>query len=123
MDQKIAFCTTSDGVRIAYATMGEGPPLVKAPNWMTHLEFESQSPVWSHWCEELSRHHQVIRFVQRGSGLSDWNIDDFSFESWVSDFEAVVGAVAYATRHPAKVERLIILRRVCQGQDQAGNAR
>ena len=138
MDQKIGFCTTSDGVRIAYATVGEGPILVKAPNWMSHLEFEWQSPVWSHWWEELSKHHQVIRFDQRGSGLSDWNIDDFSFDSWVSDLEAVVEeigldkfsligisqgsavAVAYATRHPEKVERLIIYGGFARGRNKRG---
>lgn len=138
MDQKIGFCTTSDGVRIAYATVGEGPPLVKAPNWMSHLEFEWQSPVWGHWWEELSKHHQVIRFDQRGSGLSDWNVEDVSFESWVSDLEAVVdtlgleqfsllgisqgGAVAaaYAARHPDRVNKLIIYGAFARGRRKLG---
>lgn len=53
-DQKLGFCTAADGVRICYATSGEGPPLVKAPNWLNHLEFEWESPVWGHWWEELS---------------------------------------------------------------------
>ncbi len=137
MDQTISFCTTSDGVRIAYAISGEGPPLVKAPNWMSHLEFELQSPFWKHWWEELSKHHEVIRFDQRGSGLSDWNIEDFSFESWVSDLEIVVenvgldkfsligisqgsgAAAAYGARHPEKVERLIVYG----GLREAGTSR
>ena len=119
-DQKLGFCTTDDGVRICYATVGEGPPLVKAPNWLTHLEYEWQSPIWGHWWEELSANHTVIRFDQRGSGLSDWNVEDLSFNAWVSDLEAVVealnlerfvllgisqgGAVAieYTARHPEK---------------------
>ena len=61
-DQKLGFCTTTDGVRICYATVGDGPPLVKPPNWLSHLEFEWQSPVWSHWWEKLSANHTVIRF-------------------------------------------------------------
>ena len=73
-DQKLGFCTTDDGVRICYATVGEGPPLVKAPNWLTHLEYEWHSPIWSHWWEELSANHTLIRFDQRGSGLSDWGV-------------------------------------------------
>jgi pimeloyl-ACP methyl ester carboxylesterase/DNA-binding CsgD family transcriptional regulator len=125
-DQELGFCTTTDGVRICYATVGEGPPLVKAPNWLTHLEFEWQSPIWSHWWEELSAHHTLIRFDQRGSGLSDWVVEDLSFDAWVSDLEAVVDAlhletfvllgisqggsvaVEYAARHPEKVEKLLL---------------
>jgi pimeloyl-ACP methyl ester carboxylesterase/DNA-binding CsgD family transcriptional regulator len=125
-DQKLGFCTTADGVRICYATVGEGPPLVKAPNWLTHLEFEWQSPIWCHWWEELAAYHTVIRFDQRGSGLSDWNVDDLSFDAWVRDLEAVVealqlqhfvllgisqgGAVAieYTARHPETVEKLLL---------------
>ena len=125
-NQKLGFCTTADGVRICYATVGEGPPLVKAPNWLSHFEFEWQSPVWRHWWEELSAHHTVIRFDQRGSGLSDRDVADLSFEAWVSDLEAVVealqlesfillgisqgGSVAieYTARHPEKVEKLLL---------------
>ena len=70
-DQKLGFWTTDDGVRICYATVGEGPPLVKAPNLLSHIEFEWHNPVWSHWWEELSANHTVIRFDQRGSGLSE----------------------------------------------------
>lgn len=124
--QTIRFCKTSDEVRIAYATVGEGPPIVKAPNWLTHLEYEWQNPVWRHWWQELARDHQVIRFDQRGCGLSDWNVENLSFEAWVEDLEAVVqaigiesfalleisqgGAVAieYTVRHPEKVAHLIL---------------
>ncbi len=126
VDQKIGFCTTDDGVRICYATVGEGPPLVKAPNWLTHLEFEWQSPLWRHWWVELAAYHTLIRFDQRGSGLSDWNVDDLSFDAWVSDLEAVVQAlqlehfvllgisqggpvaIEYTARHPEKVEKLLL---------------
>ncbi len=64
-DQQIGFCTTADGVRIAYALVGEGPPLVKAPNWLTHLEFEWHSPVWRHWWQALAKDHLVVRFDHR----------------------------------------------------------
>ena len=80
VDQKIGFCMTDDGVRIRYATVGEGSTLVKAPNWLTHLEFEWQSPIWRHWWLELAAYPTVIRFDQRGSGLYDRNVDDLSFD-------------------------------------------
>jgi len=57
LEQKIRFCTTADGVRIAYATVGEGPPLVKAANWLNHLEFDWHSPIWRHFLEEFARDH------------------------------------------------------------------
>jgi pimeloyl-ACP methyl ester carboxylesterase/DNA-binding CsgD family transcriptional regulator len=140
MKQEIRFCTTKDGVRIAYASIGEGPVLVKSPNWLTHLEYEWQSPVWRHWWEELARDYTVIRFDQRGSGLSDWNVAEISFESWVSDLEAVVeatavdqfallgisqgGAVAvdYAVRHPEKVTKLILYGAYTRGRIKRGES-
>lgn len=126
MEQDIRFCTAPDGVRLAYATVGQGPPLVKAAHWLSHLEFDWDSPVWRHWWTELSRHHTLIRYDARGCGLSDWNVEDFSFEAWVQDLETVVealglerfpllgisqggpGAIAYAVRHPEKVSHLIL---------------
>src|ERR1700759_834975 len=116
--QKLRFCTSSDGVRIAYATSGTGPPLVKAANWLSHLEYEWQSPIWRHWIEGLSRRHTYVRYDTRGCGLSDREPPEVSFEAWVRDLEAVVDAlklerfpllglsqggaiaVAYAVRHP-----------------------
>jgi pimeloyl-ACP methyl ester carboxylesterase/DNA-binding CsgD family transcriptional regulator len=141
MEQEIHFCTTSDGVRIAYASVGNGPVLVKAPNWMTHLEYEWQSPVWRHWWEELARDYTVIRFDQRGAGLSDWNVPEASFESWVRDLEAVVEATAvdrfallgvsqggpvaieYAVRHPEKVSRLVMYGAYSRGSLFRGRSR
>ena len=138
MQQEIRFCTTADGVRIAYASVGEGPPLVKAPNWLTHLEYEWETPVWRHWWEELARDHTVIRFDQRGCGLSDWHVSDISFDAWVSDLEAVVAAagvekfdllgisqggpvaIEYAVRHPEKVSRLILYGAYARGRIKRG---
>ena len=126
MDQKVDFCTTPDGVRICYATTGSGPPLVKAPNWMSHIQFDLESPVWKHVWESLSRSHTFIRFDQRGSGLSDRNVPEQSFDDWVMDLETVVDAVGldrfdllgisqgapiaieYAARHPERVNKLVL---------------
>ncbi len=124
--QQIRFCTSADGVRIAYATTGAGPPLVKAANWLTHLEFDWDSPVWRHWIRELSRDHTFLRYDERGCGLSDWDVPELSFEAWVRDLETVVDAagverfpllgisqgaaiaIAYAARHPERVSHLIL---------------
>lgn len=94
--QAIRFCTSGDGVRIAYAITGKGPPLVKAANWLTHIEFDEASPVWRHWLAELSSRHTCVRYDERGCGLSDWDAFDLSFESWLRDLEAVVDAAGLA---------------------------
>jgi pimeloyl-ACP methyl ester carboxylesterase/DNA-binding CsgD family transcriptional regulator len=124
--QQIRFCTSHDGVRIAYARSGEGPPLVKVANWLSHIEFDWESPVWRPLLTELSRDHTLIRYDERGCGLSDWNVADLSFEAWVRDLESVVNAaevdrfpllgisqgasiaVAYAVRHPERVSHLVL---------------
>ena len=89
-EQQIRFCTSTDGVTLAYATVGAGPPLVKAANWLNHLEYDWNTPVWRHWISELSRDHTLIRYDERGCGLSDWNVEQFSLDAWVNDLEAVV---------------------------------
>jgi pimeloyl-ACP methyl ester carboxylesterase len=134
LEQQLGFTTASDGVSICYATVGEGPPLVKAPNWLSHLEYDWRSPVWRHWWEELARDHRLIRFDQRGIGLSDWDVEDMSFEARVSDLEAVVDALGlekfallgisqggpaaaeYSIRHPERVTHLIIYGGFAIGQ-------
>jgi pimeloyl-ACP methyl ester carboxylesterase/DNA-binding CsgD family transcriptional regulator len=125
VDQQIRFCTTSDGVRLAYAVHGRGPPLVKASNWLTHLEFDWESPVWRHWLEDLGRTHTVIRHDMRGCGMSDRDVDELSLERWVNDLDTVIDAagvercsllgisggagvaLAYAAQHAARVDRVI----------------
>jgi pimeloyl-ACP methyl ester carboxylesterase/DNA-binding winged helix-turn-helix (wHTH) protein len=124
--QEIRYCITPDGVRLAYATIGSGPPLVKASNWLTHLDFEWGSPLWRHWWANLSRHHCVIRYDERGNGMSERDVADISFETWVRDLETVVDAaglerfpllgisrggaiaIAYAHRHPERVSHLVL---------------
>jgi pimeloyl-ACP methyl ester carboxylesterase/DNA-binding CsgD family transcriptional regulator len=113
-------------VRIAFSTAGEGPPIVKAAHWLTHMEKDWESPVWRHWVAELSRSHTLVRYDERGCGLSDREAADQSFEAWVADLEAVVEAsgferfvlygqsqggptaIAYAVRHPERVSRLVL---------------
>ena len=132
-EQRIRFCTAADGVRIAYATSGTGPPLVKPANWMTHLEYDWESPVWRHWLRALSREHTLIRYDERGNGLSDREVEDLSFEAWVRDLESVVDAlglerfpllgisqgcavaIAYAVRHPERVTKLVLYGGYAEG--------
>ena len=89
---KAGFCTAADGVRLAYATSGTGPPLVKAANWLTHLDYDWASPVWAHWWRALSERHRFVRYDERGCGLSEWDVPDasYSLAAWVADLEAVV---------------------------------
>jgi len=94
IEQEIHFCVSSDGVQIAYATVGSGPPLVKAPNWMSHLEYEWKSPVWRHPMRDLAKNHSLLRFDQRGNGLSDREVERFSLEAYVDDLVAVVDAAS-----------------------------
>jgi pimeloyl-ACP methyl ester carboxylesterase/DNA-binding winged helix-turn-helix (wHTH) protein len=132
--QQIAFCRAADGVRLAYAVAGEGSPLVRAANWMTHLGYDIESPVWRHWVRDLSLRHTFIRYDERGCGLSDWSATDFSFDDWVSDLESVVEAlglerfpllgvsqgaavaVAYAARHPERVSKLVLCSSYARGR-------
>src|SRR5437762_738509 len=91
-DQKIRFCRSRDGARIAYAVSGEGPALVKTANWLSHLEHDWESPIWRPLLVELGRHFTVIRYDQRGCGLSDRDVDEISPQACVADLEAVVAA-------------------------------
>src|SRR6187399_972741 len=83
MEQSVRFVTTSDGIKLAYAISGNGPPLLKTANWLNHLEFDWQSPIWSHFLHALAADHRLIRYDARGNGLSDWHVDDISFDAFV----------------------------------------
>jgi hypothetical protein len=131
--QEIRFCTAPDDTRIAYATVGQGPALVRAATYLTHLEYDWNSPVWRHWLEGLAKHHTLVRYDQRGCGLSDWDVEDFSLDAEVQDMETVVDAlgldhfpllgishsgpvvIAYAVRHPEKVSHLILYGSFARG--------
>ncbi|MFG2956471.1 alpha/beta fold hydrolase [Streptomyces sp. NPDC048291] len=132
--QTIRFCRTADGTRIAYATVGSGPPLLKAANWMSHLDLEWTTPVWSHWLGGLARNRRLVRYDERGCGLSDWTVPGFTFDDWVDDLHTVVEAtgldrfpllgvsqggavaVAYAVRHPERVSRLVLAGAYARGR-------
>ena len=127
MQQQIRFCRSFDGARIAYAATGSGPPIVRAPHWLTHLEYEWQSPIWKPWIEAFSASYTLLRMDERACGLSDRDVPDISFDAWVRDLEAVVDAagldrfplfghsqgaaiaVEYAVRHPERVTHLVLL--------------
>jgi hypothetical protein len=94
-EQQIRFCRSSDGVQIAYACIGQGPPLVKTGNWMTHLEKDLESPIWRHLWRDLASNHTLVRYDARGMGLSDWDVDEISFDAFVRDLEAVVDAAGF----------------------------
>jgi hypothetical protein len=83
--QSVGFCTSADGVRIAYARLGQGPPLVVSTCWLSHLEYDLQSPVWQHFVRGLGEVSSTVRYDERGFGLSDWDVTDFSFEARLND--------------------------------------
>jgi DNA-binding winged helix-turn-helix (wHTH) protein len=89
-EPEVQFFTTSDGVRIAYSIGGQGPVLVRTIDWLNHLNFEWKSPHLRHWLSEIMRHNTLVRYDQRGSGLSDWEVADFSFGRIAQDFEELV---------------------------------
>ena len=115
---------------------GQGPPLVKAANWLNHLEYDWQSPIWSHLLHALAAEHRLIRYDERGNGLSDWDVDDISFDAFVSDLESVVEAtglqrfallgisqgcavsIAYAVRHPERVSHLVLYGGFARGANR-----
>jgi pimeloyl-ACP methyl ester carboxylesterase/DNA-binding CsgD family transcriptional regulator len=138
--QRIRYLGTQDGVKLAWAEAGAGPTVVKAANWLTHLELEWQSPVWQHWLRFFADNFRFVRYDERGCGMTDWNAGDLSFEQWVDDLDAVVTAagldepftllgvsqgaavcVAYAVRHPERVSRLVLYGGYARGWRLRGN--
>jgi class 3 adenylate cyclase/pimeloyl-ACP methyl ester carboxylesterase len=126
LEQRIAFCRAADGVRLAYATVGSGPPIVKTANWINHLEYDWESPLYRGLFRELANGRRLVRYDARGNGLSDWDAERIDFDMFVSDLETVVEAarldrfplfglsqgcavaIAYAVRHPDRVTHLIL---------------
>jgi pimeloyl-ACP methyl ester carboxylesterase/DNA-binding CsgD family transcriptional regulator len=138
LQQQIRFCKSFDGTRIAYAVSGEGPPLVKAQHWLTHLEYEWQSPIWRPWISALSKKHRLVRMDARGCGLSDRGPETITFEAFVRDLEAVVDAlglerfalfghsqggaigIEYTVRHAERVSHFILLGAYARGWFKRG---
>jgi pimeloyl-ACP methyl ester carboxylesterase/DNA-binding CsgD family transcriptional regulator len=137
--QRIRYLRASDGVKLAWAEAGAGPVVVKAANWLSHLEYEWESPVWRHWMRFCAEHFRFVRYDERGCGMTDWNADDLSFERRIADLEAVVDAanpiepftllgisqggsvcVGYAVRHPERVSRVILYGAYAQGWARRG---
>ena len=131
--QSIGFCKASDGVSIAYATVGNGPPLVKAANWLNHLDLDWDSPIWGDTFRRCASHHTFIRYDERGNGLSDWDVEEISQRKFVEDLETVVDhlniekfpllgisqgcavSIEYAVRHPERVSALILVSGYASG--------
>jgi class 3 adenylate cyclase/pimeloyl-ACP methyl ester carboxylesterase len=140
VQQEIRFCTARDGVQIAYATAGSGMPIIKTANWLNHLEYDWDSPVWSHLVRGLAADFRLIRYDQRGNGLSDWEVPEISLDAWYGDFEAVVNAaglerfailgisqgcsvaVHYAAHHPERVSHLVLYGGYARGRNKRGSS-
>ena len=139
--QRVRYLRTKDGVQLAWAEMGTGPVLIKAANWLSHLEYELESPVWGHWFRFFGDHFRFLRWDDRGCGLTDRDVDELSFERWLGDIEDVVAAsgveepftllgisagaafcVAYAARHPERVSRLILYGGYARGWAARGDS-
>jgi pimeloyl-ACP methyl ester carboxylesterase/DNA-binding CsgD family transcriptional regulator len=136
--QRIRYLRADDGVQLAWADAGAGPVLVKAANWLMHLEYDWDSPVWRHWIQFFSTHFRFVRYDERGCGMTDWQGGDLSFDRWVADLEAVADAadarqfvllgisqgaatcVAYAARHPERVSRLVLYGGYVRGAAMRG---
>ncbi len=141
MQQSVRITRTSDGVNLAWATAGSGPTLVKASNWLSHLEFDLDSPVWRHWIHFLAGHFHFIRYDERGCGMSDWNVADLSQQRWLDDIDAVIKsakpatpfillgisqggatAISYAARYPEQVSHLILYGAYSRGWSERDTA-
>jgi len=124
--QQVRYCSGFDGTRLAWSAVGSGPPLVKTANWLNHIEFDWESPVWKHWLLELTDGHTLIRYDERGNGMSDWDTPELSLDAFVDDLESVVDAagveqfdllgisqgaavaIAYSLRHPGRIRKMIL---------------
>ena len=139
--QHVRYVTASDGTRLAWAESGEGPVIVKAANWLTHLEYEWESPVWRHWLQFFSAHCRFVRYDERGCGMSEWQGGALSVDQWTADLESVVEAarpsgpvtllgisqgaaacIRFAIRHPERVARMILYGGYARGAFRRGTA-
>ncbi len=133
LSQRIGFCTSDDGTRIAVASCGDGPVILRAAHWLSHVNYDLESPVWRPWLELLSTRNRFVRYDPRGCGLSDRHVADLSIEAWDADMDAVAAsideprfvllglsqggalAVAFALRHPERVSHLVLLNAYGRG--------
>jgi len=137
--QHVRYVSASDGTRLAWAESGAGPVVVKAANWLTHLEYEWESPVWKHWIQFFSAHSRFVRFDERGCGMSEWHGGPLSLDQWAGDLESVIDAaqpagpvtlfgisqgvatcIRYAIQHPERVARMILYGGYARGALRRG---
>jgi pimeloyl-ACP methyl ester carboxylesterase/DNA-binding CsgD family transcriptional regulator len=139
--QRIRYLRTADDIQLAWADAGTGPVLLKAANWLTHLEYDWDSPVWRHWMQFFSAHFRFVRYDERGCGMTDREVGDLSFDRWVADLEAVANTtdarqfvllgisqgaatcVAYAAKHPERVSQLVLYGGYVRGAAVRGTPR
>src|SRR5436190_10749422 len=139
--QRVHYARAADGVRLAWAESGSGSPVVKASNWLSHLEYEWESPVWRHWIRFFSECGRFVRYDERGCGMSASNPVHRTLDRWTDDLAAVIDAadpgapvtllgismgaptcIAYAIRHPERVARMILYGGYARGKLQRGPA-
>jgi pimeloyl-ACP methyl ester carboxylesterase len=138
--QEVRFCAAADGTRIAYASVGSGPAIIKTANWLNHLEYDWESPVWSPLLHAIAAEHRLIRYDARGNGLSDWEVDNLSLPAFVQDLETVVEtigvqrfalfgmsqgsavAITYAVLHPERVSHLVLFGSFARGRAKRGSS-
>jgi class 3 adenylate cyclase/pimeloyl-ACP methyl ester carboxylesterase len=134
LNQQVTFCTAADGVQIACSSVGKGPAVFKAPNWLNHIEYEWRSPVWGPFLREFARHCRLVRFDQRGTGLSDWDVEEISEDAMIADMAMVADAmglgrfallgisqgcgfsIRYAVENPERVTCLVLLGGFVRGR-------
>jgi len=140
MQQSIRYLKTRDGVQLAWAVMGQGPSLIKAANWLTHLQYDLESPVWNHWIRFLAAHFRFTRYDERGCGMTQWQVPDVSLARWTDDLETVAAAtqpegnmavlgisqgaatgIGYAVRYPHRVSHLILYGGYATGWARRGD--
>ena len=139
LKQSVRYCTAPDGVRLAYATVGKGKPLVRSAHWLGHLEYDWELPIYRHFLLELAKNYTLVRYDARGNGLSDWDVGNISLDAWVSDMEAVVESagldrfpllgfsqgcavsITYAVRHPERVSHLVLYGGFAVGHNKRPN--
>ena len=141
LQQSIRYLTTNDGVQLAWSAMGSGAPLIKASNWLTHLQYDLESPVWKHWISFFARHFRFTRYDERGCGMTQWQVPEVSLARWIDDLEAVASAsepqtpaallgisqgaaacIGYAVRHPERVSHLILYGGYATGWARRGDS-
>jgi len=139
LKQEIRYCKAPDGVRLAYATVGTGPPILKSAHWLGHLEYDWELPILQYFLLGLAKNHALIRYDARGNGLSDWDVNEISLDAWLSDMETVADAaglgrfpligfsqgcavsIAYAVQHPKRVSHLILFGGFAVGRGKRPN--